>query len=241
MTLSISSFVTSEIKGEDDVPPPELPQLRPHETYNEPHGIKYGVGGWALYFDGTLKSSILDRDCGLSYRKSLTLINKIEQISKVLQKISDEEDVEPPSSLYYEDGRKRYQKRRRSGVVGVVWMTRTKSWCATWGRGEVHGTASFAVNKYGEEGALRLAVEKRKEMEALGFGAQPIAEKQSGVRGVHWNLRWNRWEATWREDGRQIIHRFPLIRFGNEEAALTAAVNCRKTAEERLLQKIIDT
>ena len=56
------------------------------------------------------------------------------------------------------------------------------------------------------------------------------AEKRSGVNGVSWNETKRRWQAYWREGGKQFNKHFSVAKFGDAEA-LRRAIECRKEKE----------
>ncbi|KAF4749891.1 hypothetical protein FOZ62_001269, partial [Perkinsus olseni] len=116
---------------------------------------------------------------------------------------------------------------RQSGVLGVSWYGRRGSWDAYWNTKEgqqVH--KYFSVSKYGDEEALALATECRRNAELRGEAVASLSgtcHKQSGVVGVQWK-RPCYWVAKWRVNGKAIEKRFSVEKYGSEEAALEAAI-----------------
>ncbi|KAF4700260.1 hypothetical protein FOZ62_025851 [Perkinsus olseni] len=59
---------------------------------------------------------------------------------------------------------------RPSGVQGVTWHPLNRTWATRWRESEgQQRSKSFAVSKYGDDGAFRLAIRLRKLLEDLGF------------------------------------------------------------------------
>ncbi|KAF4675877.1 hypothetical protein FOL47_007118 [Perkinsus chesapeaki] len=59
---------------------------------------------------------------------------------------------------------------RPSGVQGITWHPLNRTWATRWREAEgQQRSKSFAVSKYGDEGAYRLAIRLRKLLEELGF------------------------------------------------------------------------
>jgi hypothetical protein len=97
--------------------------------------------------------------------------------------------------------------RRQSGVKGVNWHTKAKSWCVQWRSGSGQRTSSklFAAYNYLKPGvsideadqlALQAAVALRQTLVASGMIQEQVkAEFQSGVKGVSWHSSKNRWSV----------------------------------------------
>ncbi|KAF4655180.1 hypothetical protein FOZ61_007737 [Perkinsus olseni] len=89
----------------------------------------------------------------------------------------------------------------------------------------------LVVSKYGDEEALALATECRRNAELRGevvASRSGTCPKQSGVVGVQWK-RPCYWVAKWRVNGKAIEKRFSVEKYGSEEAALEAAIACRRS------------
>ncbi|KAF4746827.1 hypothetical protein FOZ62_032309, partial [Perkinsus olseni] len=116
---------------------------------------------------------------------------------------------------------------RQSGVLGVFWNKRSRSWDAQWYTKEGQQVRKyFSVSKYGDEEALALATECRRNAEIRGEAVASLSgtcHKQSGVVGVQWK-RPCYWVAKWRVNGKAIEKRFSVEKYGSEEAALGAAI-----------------
>lgn len=71
----------------------------------------------------------------------------------------------------------------RSGVPGVRWDAKSRGWVAKWNQNKKSGRRIFGAATYGYKGALRKAIELRKQMmgDYTGDGDFTL-----GVRGVKW-------------------------------------------------------
>jgi len=116
----------------------------------------------------------------------------------------------------------------KSGVVGVTWVEATKSWKAEWRKGLKRVKVFFPVETYGEE-ALRLAIESRRiKTKKTPRGG----ERKSAYVGVSWDKKQKAWVAQWQDGGKTKADRFPVSRYGEDEA-LRLAIESRKAVEER--------
>ena len=107
---------------------------------------------------------------------------------------------------------------RQSGVVGVRWTDNAEAWCANWQENGKSIQRYFSIAKFGEEEALRLAVELRKKMEATGkAGIAPVASRQSGHAGVWWHETNAAWHASVQRNGQTVKKSFSVGKFGDEE------------------------
>jgi hypothetical protein len=77
-----------------------------------------------------------------------------------------------------------YQRRaakvpkQPSGEEGVYWHERCQAWCAEWRCDRNRKSRSFSVKKYGEEEALRSALEIRREAEDTGRAETFVGKRQ---------------------------------------------------------------
>jgi len=112
-----------------------------------------------------------------------------------------------------------YSASRQSGVTGVHWNQ--SAWVAEWlGKSKRKNRMQFSSSVHGEAEALRLAVAKRKEMEAAGVAVlrTPPASRQSGHRGVTWLEGSQSWRARIRNQGKEQTKIFAVKCLGDVEA-----------------------
>ncbi|KAH0473442.1 MAG: hypothetical protein KVP17_000196 [Porospora cf. gigantea B] len=118
---------------------------------------------------------------------------------------------------------------RQSGVKGVKWSSTSSSWrTLTTNRQRV----SFSVKKYGEEEALRLAIEHRKR----AMTVVRAAARNSGCTGVTWQSTKRVWYARWSENKIERKKVFNPKDYDSDEQAMQEAIQWRKKKEEELYQ-----
>jgi hypothetical protein len=106
---------------------------------------------------------------------------------------------------------------RQSGVIGVNWNDSQKRWVVTWYEGGRRRFNLFPVAKFGEAEALRLAISKRKEIEASGTASLRVAPK-SGHAGVHWKETQKSWYVSSLINGKMRKKYFSVNLHGGEQA-----------------------
>jgi AP2 domain len=139
--------------------------------------------------------------------------------------------------------------------AGVTWSESCEAWVSRWAESGVSCQVSFSVAAFGDDEALRLAIEAKRRFQAAIFPAAEVSEladdlntqpetiheqeagqprepaKRSGVTGVSWNRGMNCWHAQWYEGGKKRYKLFPVSKFGEAEA-LRLAIECRQEKEK---------
>jgi AP2 domain len=124
-----------------------------------------------------------------------------------------------PETIHEQEAGQPREPAKRSGVTGVSWDGRRSRWRARWHEGGKERLKLFPVSKFGEEEALRLAIECRQEKGKSGkAGLMPVALRQSGHVGVSWNEGKQGWRANVSRNGKQIQKHFPFKTYGEAEA-----------------------
>jgi hypothetical protein len=168
-----------------------------------------------------------------------------EVISRYHRAPQSPADVEPP--IVFEPGEGIYvsttprsramgvpvdsESRKSSGVRGVSYNKQANAWRAQWVIDGKFKVVSFPVSKLGEDGALRLAIEKRREMESFGCTKRKVRE---GVpQSVSLEETENGWECKWLSGTDWMTQQFNTNEYATIDDARRAADELREDLMKR--------